>query len=454
MIKYLASAVFLVLGFAAVYMGGLNQDEGWYLYAANLVSEGRVPYADFAYTQGPVMPYIYALFVAVWSKFGLLGARLFTLSLGSLGILFAALTARRYVEEGKKNSVALLVFLSLAVNLYHLYFLAIPKTYALSSLFILLGFYVFSFSRHYWLVGVLFALAAGTRLSLGILIPVMAIHLYLKRDTRSFASYVFGAGLAILLIYVPFLLLYGDAFSNLVLFHTSRESMGIMGKIGSLSRIVRYYLPIFVLLGLGEFKKNRILLYAFAAVFCLQLLAPVPYDDYQVPVMALLAVFAAINVRFEKVEFLTFLVAAFVSFGSPLLEKWTTDGQDRFWTITKEKTELQKLREVAREIESLDPGGKKLFTEDLYLAIETNRKVPRGYEMGPFSEANFGFDPPEVAALSGYTFAIKVPEGTEVPLEEQLANWTKVKEAYEPIKKIERFGQNSTPLLILKKKSQ
>lgn len=454
MIKYFSLAAFLVLGFAAVYMGGLNQDEGWYLYAANLVSEGLVPYADFAYTQGPVMPYVYALFVKIWANFGLLGARLFTLFLGSLGILFAALTARRYVEEDKKNSATLLVFLVLAVNLYHLYFLAIPKTYALSSLFILLGFYVYSFSRYYWLVGVLFALAAGTRLSLGILIPVIGVYLYLKRDTRSFASFVFGGGIALLLVYVPFLILYGDAFSNLVLFHTSRESMGLMGKIGSLSRIVRYYLPVFVLLGLGDFKKNRILLYAFVAVFALQFLAPVPYDDYQVPIMAILAIFAAINVKHERIDFLTFIMAAFVSFGSPLLEKWTTDGQDRFWTIKKDKTELLKLREVAREIETLDPGGNKLFTEDLYLAIETNRKVPRGYEMGPFSEVSFGFEPPEIAALSGYSFAIKVPEGTEVPLEEQLANWTKVKEYYEPIKKIERFGQNSTPLLILKKKAQ
>lgn len=454
MIKYLATAVFFVLAFAAVYMGGLNQDEGWYLYAANLVAEGHVPYADFAYTQGPVMPYVYALFVSIWAKFGLLGARVFTLSLGMLGILFAALTARRLVEKEHKDAATLVVFLLLALNLYHLYFLAIPKTYALASLFILLGFYVFSFARHYWLVGVLFALAAGTRLSLGVLLPVMGVYLYFKRDTKALASFVFGGGIALLIIYVPFLMLYGDAFSNLVLFHTSRESMGLMGKVGSLSRIVRYYLPVFVLLGLGDFKRNRLFVYAFISIFALQLLAPVPYDDYQVPAMALLAIFAAVNAKVDKLLPLTFILSTCLSFGSPLLEKWTTDGQDRFWTLKKDKTELQHLREVAQELEALDPGGKKIFTEDLYLAIEMNRKVPRGFEMGPFSEVNFGFEPPAIAALSGYTFAIKVPEGSERPLEEQLLYWTKVKEAYEPVKKIERFGQNSTPLLILKKKAE
>ncbi len=35
-----------VLAAAAVWMGGLNQDEGWYLYAANLVAEGKTPYSD------------------------------------------------------------------------------------------------------------------------------------------------------------------------------------------------------------------------------------------------------------------------------------------------------------------------------------------------------------------------------------------------------------------------
>ena len=32
----------LVLGIAAVWLGSLNHDEGWYLYAANLVNEGKM----------------------------------------------------------------------------------------------------------------------------------------------------------------------------------------------------------------------------------------------------------------------------------------------------------------------------------------------------------------------------------------------------------------------------
>ena len=64
----LAAGAFVVLGAAAVWMGGINQDEGWYLYAANLVAEGKVPYRDFAYTQGPVMPFVYSAFARVFSR--------------------------------------------------------------------------------------------------------------------------------------------------------------------------------------------------------------------------------------------------------------------------------------------------------------------------------------------------------------------------------------------------
>ena len=62
---FLAAFGFVVLAFAAVWLGALNQDEGWYLYAARLVSEGKTPYRDFFYTQAPVMPIVYAAFASV-----------------------------------------------------------------------------------------------------------------------------------------------------------------------------------------------------------------------------------------------------------------------------------------------------------------------------------------------------------------------------------------------------
>jgi hypothetical protein len=57
-----------------------------------------------------------------------------------------------------------------------------------------------------------------------------------------------------------------------------------------------------------------------------------------------------------------------------------------------------------------------------------------------------------IAALSGYTFAIEPPECKERSVEKQMEYWGLLKENYKLVSKEENFGQNATTLLILKKK--
>ncbi len=182
----LTVGAFAVLGAAAVWMGGLNQDEGWYLYAANLVAEGKIPYRDFFYTQGPLLPILYSPFAAIWKAWGILGARVFTLTLGVAGIVFAVALARRLVSPGRRNATALAVALLLGSNLYHLYYLTIPKTYALAALFVMVGFYLLSVARDgrsfaAILAGLSLAFGAGTRISLGVLLCVAGLGLLFAR---------------------------------------------------------------------------------------------------------------------------------------------------------------------------------------------------------------------------------------------------------------------------------
>jgi hypothetical protein len=82
--KYLACFSLVAIAVFAVLAGALNQDEGWYLYAAKLVGEGKKLYGDFFFTQGPIMPLFYSKFNWVWENFGIIGARIFTLILGVL----------------------------------------------------------------------------------------------------------------------------------------------------------------------------------------------------------------------------------------------------------------------------------------------------------------------------------------------------------------------------------
>ena len=487
---FLAAFGFVVLAFAAVWLGALNQDEGWYLYAAQLVSEGKVPYRDFFYTQAPVMPIVYAAFNSVWGSFGLLGARIVTICFGAAGVAFFCALAARLVPRGRRSIAALAVFLLLGSNLYHLYFVAIPKTYALASLFVAIGFFLLTFARPPSVRGAVFAFASGlslafacgTRISLGVLLAVVGIGLLvsLRSWCRTFLWFGLGGALGLAVVY-GFFLCDPSARSGLLAaqaYHAARGGFDPVFTVGSVSRLVRWDLPVFVLLGLGFARGRetdgsgdallvaRLAFAGFLAVFLVQMLAPFPYEDYQVPVMGLLAVFAVV-VFFGRPAavparglLLTLGLAWAATFGSPLLEQWMTNGQDRFWTLKKDRCELAQLRDVARIIEEEDPNGDMLLTQDLYLAIETGRKVPEGLEMGPFSMLSdeewrrlLSSAPCRIAALSGYSFAIDPPRCDEVPVERQMEYWKLLKKDYDLVMKEDAFGQNATALLILRRKA-
>ena len=489
----LAVFAFAVLGAAAVWLGGLNQDEGWYLYAANMVAEGKMLYRDFFFTQGPEMPSFYRAFTWVWGAWGRLGARVFTLALGFAGIVVAVALARRLAPEGCKGDAALVTFLLLGCNLYHLYYVAIPKTYALASLFVMIGFFLLFVGRKPIfpiVAGLALAYAAGTRISLGALLCVAGLWLLLSRQWKQLVWFCVGGFGGLAAIYGPFLCDSG-ARAGLIAaqqYHAARGGFDLVWAVGSVSRLVRWYLPVFIVFGLGvthalkaravrtenrtieQSSNPAFLLWGFLAVFVVQMLAPFPYEDYQVPIMGLLAVYAAVKLVSTAVDsgrLLTMLILTLGlcfanSFGSPLLEKWMTNGQDRFWSLKKGKCELAQLRDVAKRIEAQDPGGKTLLTQDLYLAIETGRKVPNGLEMGPFAMLTdeewkkllTETAPAEckVAALSGYAFAVEPPVCKERSVEKQMEYWSLLKQNYKLVDREEQFGQNATTLLMLKRK--
>ena len=507
----LAGFAFVVLAAFAVWFGGLNQDEGWYLYAAQLVGEGKRLYKDFAFTQGPMMPELYSSFKWVWAHGrGLLGARIFTAVIGLAGVMFAAGLARRLAGLAERSSAinaaaikaGMIAFLLLGCNLYHIYYTAIPKTYALAQLWVMMGFFLLAAglaersSAILVGAGMVLGFAAATRLSLGMLLAVCGVGLLVqfKRLGWSFLWFGLGGALALVLEYGLFFLNAGAREGLLAAqqYHLARGGFDAVFTVGSLSRLVRWYLPVFVVLGVGLAERSsairtgssairtsidgrtafgqigqpcNFLLWlmgiGFLAVFVVQMMAPCPYEDYQVPIMGLLAVVAAVLA--SKVNFATLLALGLAwgcSFGSPLLEQWMTNGQDRFWTLKKEKSELAQLRDAAKIVETLDPGGKTLFTQDTYLAVETGRRVPAGLEMGPFSilsdaELRALIDRAEcpVAALSGYTFAVNPPKCDERDYGKQMDYWRLVKERYDRVAALPDFGQHATTLMILRRKA-
>ena len=335
-------ACIVALGILALYcinvvLGPLNQDEGWYLLAGINTAQGMQPYKDFAYTQAPVMPYFYSAFSGLWASDGVLGGRVFTAVLGIIGVFFASVAAYCLAPKGRKGSAAIVSMALLGLCPVYSYFTAIPKTYALAGLFVSAGMFSLvsrkRFSFEY--AAAFFALAAGVRLSLGVILAAVGFGLLLfcKRKELRFAWLRFGiaGGIMLAIIFVPVLLSSYDNFVFCQTYHVHRETPSLLNRFvlmgGFASRLLQAYFPMVVLflasalvvwfttkrqhqsnkdgskvaLVAGWVKTTAIehlfivvLVFAFVATLIVHGTAPFPYDDYQTPGMPVFAVLAAV----------------------------------------------------------------------------------------------------------------------------------------------------------------
>ncbi len=423
----LAAVVLLAAGNAL--LGNLNQDEGWYLYAAGMVHRGFAPYRDFAFTQGPVLPWVYGFFYGLVEAQGVLGARGLTALIGLLACGLASALAGRLAESGWNRFAAAAAFMLIGINAYHAYFSTIVKTYSLCNFFLLTGLFALCAADGVRRLrdavlsaagGFLLALAAGTRLSAGAALAAAGIYLLVCDRTRWTRWVFFGvgglAGLAMVFggawLEVPKALRFG-----LLEYHALRSAGGVtqalIYKIGFLSRMVQgYYLPVMLcLVCLGGWVARRksgartasgrggvgLLWLAGLAITAAHVAAPFPYDDYQVMVMPVLTVAAVCSLtrllsvspfRSDAARLTILLVlgaaCVFSAGSSPVLQDWVIAGRDRIWWRMKDQPDVLKLREAGRFLKERMAAGELLLTQDTYLAVEANATVPRGMEMGPF----------------------------------------------------------------------
>lgn len=502
----MAMAVVLLMALALyaanIWFGLLNQDEGWYLYAALETSRGHMLYRDFFFTQGPVLPVVYGWLAPLWSPFGVMGGRILTALLGLGGGVLVALLAARAVAREQRMAAGILAFAFTAANVYHSYFTTISKTYALAACLLLGGYLVLTAAvqsgRVGWavLAGLLLAGAAGTRISLGALLAVTGFWLLGQRRKLGWSWFWFGIGGAVglALVYGPSLISAREQFLFANSFHTAREGGGrLLFIVGSISRCIRGYLPLAlfaVALSAWQLWSPRraeaaadadaaprwsmLWLASFTAVFVVQLLSPYPYDDYQVPVMPLLAAAVAVGaVRVTPAMLRPALVwvvvagAVLAAVSSPINQEWFMLRQDRFWVVKRAPSDLAKLRQVGKMLRENISSDRLLLTQDTYLAVEAQCRVPAGFEMGPFSyfpdldDAKAArchvlnragmlrtlrqTDAP-MAAFSGYALAIGAPAMRELSPDAQTQLWQAIADRYDLIESIPDFGQGATKL--------
>ncbi len=500
----------LALGGANLFMGELNQDEGWYLYASRLVSEGQWPYRDFAFTQAPLLPLVYALAYPLIGEGGVGAGRALTLVLSLLAAGCAAGLARRLVARELAGWAALTAFTLAFVNVYQSYFGTVVKTYALCALLLTAGAWVLAVARDrrslllHALAGLLLAGAAGTRISAGAMLPVVGLYLMWQRDRcgrASWLAFAVGGFAGLLLIFVPLLVAAPEAFRFFVLdYHSARSAGGLveqlMLKAGCLSRVVQAYFRavslgvVLLLLGrvtgrTGERDPLRLTLWAGLGLMTMvHLSAPFPYDDYQVPLYPIFTALLAAGlasvmaparpaIRLTVVLGLLLLSGA-SAFSSPVIQGWKVLGRDRIWWRMREKPALVQLREVARNLRQRSGAAEDLLTQDIYLAVETGLRVPHGLEMGPFSfypqldraaalrlnvmngemlEECLARSSAPVAALSGYSFVMAAPAVVKVSEAEQQAWWDRVEQHYQLSTIVPDFGQGATSLRIYERRA-
>lgn len=501
----LALLVALTLGAANLFLGELNQDEGWYLYAARLVSEGQRPYRDFAFTQAPLLPMVYGLAYPLTGEGGVGAGRALTMGLSLLAAGFAGALARRLVSREMKGWALACAFALAAVNVYQSYYGTVVKTYALCGFLLTAGAWLLAVARDrrslvvHALAGLFLAGAAGTRISAGVMLPVLGLYLMGQRERSGRASWLafaVGGFVGLGVIFLPLIFAAPDAFRYFVLDYHSARSAGSLAaqlvfKAGCLSRVVQAYF-VAVSLGvalfltravmgrLGERDPLRIALWlSLAAMALVHLSAPFPYDDYQVPLYPLFAALlvaglAALVERIQPTRRAAVVVGLLLlnvasAFSSPINQSWMILGRDRIWWRMREKPALLQLRAVAHDLRARSAGAEELLTQDLYLAVEAGLRVPHGLEMGPFSfypdlsrtEAErlnvmngellaecLDRATAPVAAFSAYSFSIASPAVTKLDEAEQQAWWDLVEHRYQPVTDIADFGQGPTRLRI------
>jgi len=493
-----AFAFGLFLSGCALWFAPLNQDEGWYLLSARRTAEGAMPYRDYAFTQGPVFPYVYSLIQPLVDTGGLQAGRVFTLLLGWASILVTAWTVFRVRRREDPWFAVCLVLVLLGLNTFHAQYLATVKTYSLAGLLLAagLGCYLLSL-RHRTRIPMVFAalflaLATATRLSLILFIPALLIHPFLARKQRGQAPWLilllgslgFGG-----LLFLPFLIQAGEGvLFGLVEYHQGRVTDGTMiFKAAFLSQFCLAYLPC-ALLALPILAGHRPrtpgvlgVLGGVCAVSLLHLLSPFPYQDYQVVIMPGLVLFLAIQgseivVAPQDRHRSARLLLAFgllFALSSPQWKDWFSSGRDRIWWGVRSAPPLAQLQQAASELRALNPEADTVFTCDPYLAVEAGLNVPVIMNMGAFGffpdmetgraerlrvlnterlEELLDTNPPPLAALSGYAFAIQSPAilPTEPKLLERI--YERIDEKYEPVQVIPDFGQAQTNLRLYRRK--
>jgi hypothetical protein len=402
-----ACALFAAVAAGFAFSLDVSPDEGFYAQAARRAASGRLPYRDFGYSQGPVVPYVNGAAMSVLG-FDLKTQRLLGVLEGVLQMgLLMLLAARLGDLRAGRVAAALLV-----LSLFWVQNLVLGNTYALGGLFVALAAHAYASLRTPGarLAGTLAAgvLAAGCRLSLAPFGAILALALVFEqpRERRlAFGARALALGAAFgAALFGPFLLADAEAawFWN-VRFHLSsvleRRGWASVSEALELAPAAALVTVAALLLwrrpdASSSSRAARVLFAAALATAAANLAVRAPYGGYVTPVVGLLAVagtcvvLGALPARRRAAEAgLVLAAAAGAAFLRPTLKPGALDDVER----------------AAAFVRSHTPPGARVACTLPEVALEAGRDVLPGLEMG-----KFGFTeemPTERAARLGLAHA-------------------------------------------------
>lgn len=223
----------------------IDGDEGYLLLAAKLVAEGKLPYRDFFFPQGPLLPLLYATLLSpfgiTWQSARFLSA---LLAAGTGWLVLVAIDRRGGCFRAK--AIGALLFTTTA---FAFAWLPIAKTYALAAFFSMAAYVATlpakdertATGRAIWL-GLSAAMSVGARLYCLALTPVLLVLFWksLRTDIGRNLALAFGAFIAGL---VPSLWICAfdpdNAFYGLLGYHLNRSELGLVASLAQKALVAR-----------------------------------------------------------------------------------------------------------------------------------------------------------------------------------------------------------------------
>lgn len=468
---------FLFIAYFFLKFAGLNSDEGWYMYAAREVYLGQRPYQDFAFTQMPLVPYLYGLSFLLYPS--MYAGRLTSLILlGASVYLMYRLSKRNQTPEA-----FLWFFLIVLTYADAFYFNSIVKTYSLTLFFCLLSLCLLAANLNaeikYPLVALVLLLGFLTRLTF--LFFALPVVFYILKKTfdaenkRKIWINLLMINLPIALIGASFLYpapknmiwdvyLYNAGIHG---FSPSLESLleflaHLRGYIYSIKDFWALGIPLgLALLSFLHYRKLlgaklNLLFVLAAAVFVflgIHFIGGGPMYEYYIPA----------NLFFAALLLLFLFSFTSVPSGINFLILWSARAaltlvvlslayHGRFGEFNYEyyrgHPPIETVKQIAEFIDTYYPDEEIITLEALYVAVEADRQIPDGLSMAQFSILNLPLSEAKSLRFTTreeFIDTIKSPNAKVLILTERELSLfqSDMPENYELVLTVEDFGQKS-----------